>query len=788
MLCLELLSSLGKKDVSNRFVCASNCVEKLKGLSEMLEEEFIHGSRTYDVARVLGNMRAVETHFIPVLQANMKNSEIAFWTCKIVVAITAPLDATVSYRQELLENLRAIKQFFVARVHEQSREHYTYGLARNSCFTLPRSEESPFDKNLVEVCLVLVRNILLIADVPTRSSGSGGHDALLGLLKEHFFFETLILITQSFLVDISWLRAILEVFCLLFHKETMQGLYSCRVQAGRKSMPKSMPPLLQHSSSSEPTLNTSSVRPLFARRNAAFLVEQMGTFFVTHNVSSGAPNIRLPVTTVTNYQRGSPAIWKRRVSAGVSNRPTKGGFSALSMQADLIPSSTATKQLLWQFGIDFIEAAYDKMMRTIWPGLSSIEAHRPLDVSNFIRAIEISSGIWYYAHKSGENKFQCDVVSFNLLLETFIWLSTKLENCFIGAESSETILTNATGALAYTLALLQLMSSHGDDMHNNLSLRMQLKLFHEKDIILDRIKQLLSRFDSSKHYLSYLENVTVAVDVLLELLHSLSSMHMLVLKAKKPKKRRTTKKPSENDADAELPVSDPESSKIEYDRLYKYETYLSEIGSNNNISTYCMLLQSPGVSWETISRVTRFFRRLASLKAEGGIALFYKLSIFRVFADIMDTFTTMSGEATPEQKDLEQFITLVSSSFFALAKENPILYLKVLFWPSRAERRMMTGVSNGETDNAQYFSDEELDKPKRKRKRFTEQQIEESANKPAEDTNIPPPVKDDTDEEDLDKLLESITESQDAPTTTTTTTSSTTPSNSREDNGSPPDD
>lgn len=47
------------------------------------------------------------------------------------------------------------------------------------------------------------------------------------------------------------------------------------------------------------------------------------------------------------------------------------------------------------------------------------------------------------------------------------------------------------------------MGISGDEETKGASIQLQTKIFHEKDLILDRIKQLLKYYDPAKHPLRY---------------------------------------------------------------------------------------------------------------------------------------------------------------------------------------------------------------------------------------------------------------------------------------------
>lgn len=428
----------------------------------------------------------------------------------------------------------------------------------------------PKDSQFVELLLHLIRNLLLISDMPISKDdiNIGTNDTFIMLLHQEGILDVIPTIVNSLILKREWNTTILDVLYLIFVRFDPEQLYYISQEESAKEHQK------------EEKKKTETVE-----------FDEEGNLVTTTIVTTTKTEIekdKTPLQTLLKMQQtfGAPRNRHRRSrmfydpidrsdlmgpsadtdSRSVSTRRkqqlgtvVKRGLAGASEKAALIRGdsgveyfSQSRKQVsyvLWKYAKTIIDTSYTTLMSTIKENIidfkNTVYFH---DKVTFAWMIYFCSSVFYFAH-SEDQPGNLDVSPLVCTLDqpSFLVIIGLFEECNLPSASPKALESTAKALMAQ-LRLLLLMREKGNDEIKFLSSQLQMNLFYEKNLVLDRILALLKSFNQKKHSLDLLSALIVSASTSLELVEPLAKRGQLYVRSNRKKPQdKNTKESLEND-------------------------------------------------------------------------------------------------------------------------------------------------------------------------------------------------------------------------------------------------
>ncbi|CAG8481250.1 5786_t:CDS:2 [Funneliformis mosseae] len=225
---------------------------------------------------------------------------------------------------------------------------------------------------------------------------------------------------------------------------------------------------------------------------------------------------------------------------------------------------------------------------------------------------------------------------------------------------------------------------------------LQLEIYREL-MNLEIITELVREYKPHSHSIGYLQSVTAAAHVLLQLLENYAKSNKYMdCKKSRPRKRKNEKSHTTEDDFGSKVANDEhdESSENEQNQYINYKAIFEKVenkfANETIVKNYVMLLEEyQEVDSETIKHITMMFFRIARhCHLE---AMFFKLSIMEIFYRILNDYSSTKKRLTYPQKDLKNFIEWIVNKLIIQFGKNPLMYAELLFPKNINDVKLLQG-------------------------------------------------------------------------------------------------
>ncbi|KAI8608833.1 timeless protein-domain-containing protein [Chytriomyces sp. MP71] len=554
--------------------------------------------------------------------------------------------------------------------------------------SIPYRERKEKDSAKIRLILTLFRNLLAIRD-PQASAGASSESHFRASLQERvivsFSAANVLHLILTFAASMDerefaeYNTLILEMVFLIFQNRTVASLLQSTQVAHTENL----------LSLAKKEMMAKAARPI-ATRHARF----GGTLSL--NIGNGKMVNFFSTATALKSVGSAMDLGKttgRMVSKkGKQEIPTK----------NMIRSEEA-KMVLKETADAFLEHSFNSLMSSVKDDMDKERHHitdgdfyRFLCVARFF--LEYQVEVLKVADEVGREKFDFDTVTDFVNSRSMMFITKRMQ--IYADEKSWIELQAAMECLKQMLVTLNAMAASTNEEYQEASNNIQNNLYYEAYII-----EAICNF--CKHYkdqsFSYLKTLVETVHVFLKMLEKFSKSKAFMVVRRKTRQRKTKNSTSFHavgEAALEIPVvievEEPEDDAtverkcVEHE--FRFEKIEMDFAYENVVLTYYELLKHyKDLEPRYLHYATTIFHRIfVKCKME---PLLYRLSLLELFNRIVEEERTL--EASRELKELKEFMRFVVKKFVAKAKENPLLFVEVLFPKTRGDcRRIIHGADD----------------------------------------------------------------------------------------------
>eukprot|EP00958_Prasinococcus_capsulatus_P003451 scaffold312_cov354-Prasinococcus_capsulatus_cf.AAC.4 len=524
----------------------ADTLECLQDLARFLRRD---NPETRDTFFVLGRWNVVKKHLIPLIMTQQHNEKLVLAAIKVAVYLTLPTESPDQTKDiaTQLEYLRNFKAAFL----EADALSTTVNLLLEPLAKFEENSMTEFDEGLIELVLVLIRNLLAIPDPQTRYIGHQGdnkkriQDTALQQLHDHNVMDLLVAMTE--LMDQSpFSEKALLVLELLYHLLHGQNAPAVARTKGKSKSSTEGDAVLE-------ALKREKQKPNCLRRSLAGNSIRFQSAYVRKYTGGGQ--------VIT---RSNPLRTDMEQYAEISNhcKPMRRHFFRQQKQALELPEVSVgpkTAVMLFAFVEKILARGYNTLMQTVQRHLQRTADDSDclyyLRVAEFFTAFQLERLQCCALSKErppdkistlcGELAATMDEATFNFVRKKCLENMPDTEAEKI--ERDEKTTAAALGSLKEMLKFLDLAQKVGPKSVKLVCNTLLFKIFHDSTEtgILEMLKRLSHTFEQGKHPRFVFVYIVEAVHVSFRLLENLEKAHGKLYVQKK--KRSTRKKQVDED-------------------------------------------------------------------------------------------------------------------------------------------------------------------------------------------------------------------------------------------------
>ncbi|XP_033230286.1 protein timeless homolog [Belonocnema kinseyi] len=562
--------ALGYYD-GHKYHLDKNCMEVIKDLIKYLRRD----DSNHVVRRYLGHSKIVQTDLIKIFIDHSDKKELWDVLLRLMINLTSPAlmfyneelpteKVTRTLYQEIVSHLQGYKVSLTdERVWSTIRDHLGKLL---SIDTAERGEENEI---IIERILTFVRNVLQVppADNETRADNDATvHDELLFALNSSGTVDLLLFIASN-RSEQHYHMQILEIIALMLREQNASKLATVGTQ--RSTIEKEQDEAkLSAIREKERNLKMEKIKKYAGSRHSRF-----GGTYVVQNMKAIGENQLIchkPYQKIEALEFGTE---KAKVRKPKNKR-------AMADTGGERISAYSVRLFLKEFCVEFLNGAYNSVMRYARSCINSTNAGSPMDASYYLWAMR------FFMEFNRHYKFHVKYVSETISTEIFHVVQRQMEQYYemLSVEKKKThfwsrrlhLALKAYQELLHTILAMDKSDDKGVQSSSNV---IKSNIFYVPEYRETILSQLLC-FNELKMSRGYLVDLTTTAHIFLKMLeHFCGKSRTLIVQAKK---KRSQKRKSQKKSMKETPQAPPVPLSLE-DRWDDVGPELSAVMQTNQI-------------------------------------------------------------------------------------------------------------------------------------------------------------------------------------------------------------